>query len=197
MYMTRTSAASQNPSVTSISPRALHQSIVSGRKLHLLDVRTPREYAQAHVLGAFLAPLEDLKPDDLAREMCVSEESPLYVLCQSGGRAKSAIAKLKQAGVSHCILVEGGTAAWMQAGLPVERQHVSGISLERQVRIVAGFLVLMGTILGLLVHPALLALSAFVGAGLMFAGITDICGMGMLLARMPWNRYAVDALKIS
>jgi rhodanese-related sulfurtransferase len=132
----------------------------------------------------------------LARQLCVSEESPLYVLCQSGSRAKAAIAKLEQAGVSHCILVEGGTAAWIQAGLPVERQRVAGISLERQVRIAAGFLVLTGTTLGLLVHPAFLGLSAFIGAGLMFAGITDICGMAMLLARMPWNRYAVDALQV-
>jgi rhodanese-related sulfurtransferase len=85
-------------------------------------------------------------------------------------------------------LVEGGTAGWIKAGLPVERRAVAGISLERQVRIAAGFLVLAGTALGFFWHPALLGLSAFVGAGLMFAGITDICGMAMLLARMPWNR---------
>jgi hypothetical protein len=76
----------------------------------------------------------------------------------------------------------------MDAGLPVERQAVGGISLERQVRIVAGALVLSGTLLGVFVHPLLFILPGFVGGGLMFAGITDICGMGMLLARMPWNK---------
>jgi rhodanese-related sulfurtransferase len=174
--------------MTSISPLSLHQSIISGRKLHLVDVRTPREYARAHVAGAVLAPLETFERDHLAQQFCASPEAPLYVLCQSGGRAKAAIAKLEQAGVSPCVLVEGGTAGWIQAGLPVERQAVSGISLERQVRIAAGFLVLVGTTLGFFWNPACLGLSAFVGAGLMFAGITDICGMGMVLARMPWNR---------
>jgi rhodanese-related sulfurtransferase len=180
--------------MTSISPLSLHQNIVSGRKLHLLDVRTPREYAQVHVPGALLAPLEDFQPERLAEQFDVSEQAPMYVLCQSGSRAKTAIIRLEKAGVSPCVLVEGGTKAWIQAGLPVERQKVSGISLERQVRIAAGFLVLTGTILGLLVHPALFGLAAFVGAGLMFAGITDICGMGMLLARLPWNRFNAEML---
>ncbi len=174
--------------MTSITPRSLHQNILSGRKLHLLDVRTPREFAQAHVAAAVPAPLEDFDPERLARQFCVSSDAPMYVLCQSGSRARRAIARLEQAGVSPCVLVEGGTQGWIQAGLPVERQAISGISLERQVRIAAGFLVLLGTVLGFFWHPAFLGLSAFVGAGLVFAGITDICGMGMMLARMPWNR---------
>jgi rhodanese-related sulfurtransferase len=174
--------------MTSISPRSLHENMISGGKPRLIDVRTPREYARAHVTGAVLAPLEGFEPDRLTQRFKASPEAPLYVLCQSGGRAKTAIARLEQAGVSPCVLVEGGTVGWIEAGLPVERQAVPGISLERQVRIVAGFLVLVGTVLGAFVHPAILGLAAFVGAGLMFAGITDICGMGMLLARMPWNR---------
>lgn len=156
--------------------------------MHLIDVRTPREYARAHVAGAVLAPLESFERGLLRQQFCASPEAPLYVLCHSGGRAKTAIAKLEQAGVFPCVLVEGGTAGWIRAGLPVERQAVSGISLERQVRIAAGFLVLVGTALGFFWNPAFLGLSAFVGAGLIFAGITDICGMGMMLARMPWNR---------
>lgn len=83
--------------------------------------------------------------------------------------------------------VEGGTLAWEGAGLPVVRGR-RVISLERQVRIAAGALVVAGVLLGWLVHPAFLGLSAFVGAGLVFAGVTDTCGMGLLLARMPWNR---------
>ena len=96
-----------------------------------------------------------------------------------------------QTGGSRCErlrLVEGGITACVGAGLPVERQASRVISLERQVRIAAGTLVLAGSLPGLLVHPAFLALPIFVGAGLVFAGVTDICGMGMLLARMPWNQ---------
>ena len=85
------------------------------------------------------------------------------------------------------VNVEGGTLACVEAGLPVVRGK-KAISLERQVRIAAGSLVLLGVLLGWFVHPAFIGLSAFVGAGLVFAGITDTCGMGMMLARMPWNQ---------
>ena len=87
------------------------------------------------------------------------------------------------------VNVDGGTNAWVEAGLPVERGKQT-ISLERQVRIAAGLLVLTGAALAFFVHPYLIGLSAFVGAGLVFAGVTDTCGMGLLLARMPWNRAA-------
>jgi hypothetical protein len=84
--------------------------------------------------------------------------------------------------------LSGGMSAWERAGLPVEREARAPWSLERQVRLSAGSLVLLGTVLGWLVHPAFFGLSAFVGAGLIFAAITDWCGMGLLLARAPWNR---------
>jgi hypothetical protein len=86
------------------------------------------------------------------------------------------------------IVVEGGTDGWVRAGCPVERSDRKTISLERQVRIGAGLLVLLGVAMGFGLHAGYFALSAFVGAGLVVAGITDWCGMGMLLARMPWNR---------
>ena len=92
------------------------------------------------------------------------------------------------AGVENLFSVEGGTLAWEKAGLPVVRGR-EVISLERQVRIAAGLLVVLGVMLGWLVHPGFLALSAFVGAGLVFAGLTDTCGMGLMLAKMPWNRF--------
>jgi len=174
--------------MTSITPQSLHQKIVARGSLYLLDVRTPREYAQVHVPGAILEPLEKFDVARVRRRTSPSPEAPLYLLCHSGSRAKQAIIKLEQAGMSPCVLVEGGTVAWMQAGLPVERQTVKGMSLERQVRIAAGLLVLIGTLLGAFWQIAILALPAFVGAGLVFAGISDKCGMALLLARMPWNR---------
>ena len=92
------------------------------------------------------------------------------------------------AGYPNVVSVQGGTEAWERAGLPVVRGTATVMSLKRQVRIGAGSLVLLGTALGFLVHPAFFGLSAFVGAGLVFAGVTDWCGMGLLLAKFPWNR---------
>jgi rhodanese-related sulfurtransferase len=176
--------------MNSITPQSLGEKIAAGQDIHLLDVRTAREYAQVHVPGAVLEPLETLQVARVKDLISSSAQAPLYILCHSGTRAKQAIARLQQAGVSRCVLVEGGTAGWILAGLPVERQAVKSISLERQVRIAAGLLVLAGTVLGALVHPVILGLPAFVGAGLMFAGISDKCGMALLLAQMPWNRTA-------
>ena len=125
-----------------------------------------------------------------------SAQEPLYVICRSGGRGRQACEKFLQAGFSNVVNVEGGTTACVEAGLPVVRGR-KAISLERQVRIAAGSLVLLGAVLGWFVHPAFVGLSAFVGAGLMFAGITDTCGMGMILARMPWNQCGQDAKSCS
>ncbi len=92
-----------------------------------------------------------------------------------------------KAGYDNIVNVDGGTSAWEAAGLPVVRGK-KAMSLERQVRIAAGFLVFLGAALGYFVNPAWIGLSAFVGAGLMFAGITDTCAMGMMIAKMPWNQ---------
>jgi hypothetical protein len=111
----------------------------------------------------------------------------LYVICRSGNRGKQACHKLETAGL-NMVNVEGGTLAWEAAGLPVIRGTRKVISLERQVRIAAGFLAIVGAVMAMVVHPYFAGLSAFIGAGLMFSGITDTCGMAMLLARMPWNQ---------
>jgi hypothetical protein len=99
---------------------------------------------------------------------------------------------MAQAGLDNAVVVEGGTIAWSDAGLPVERAAVKVMSLERQVRIGAGSLVLTGVLLAIFVHPYFLALSGFVGGGLVFAGITDWCGMGLLLAKAPWNNRVAN-----
>jgi rhodanese-related sulfurtransferase len=158
-----------------------------GRPLNILDVRTPAEFARVHVLGARLMPLDDLDPAAVAAER-PSAADPIYVICQSGGRASKACQRLQEAGVAQVYSIEGGTAAWEKMGLPVERGGRNVISLERQVRIGAGLLVLIGTTLALTVHSGFLVIPVFVGAGLVFAGITDYCGMALVLGRMPWNR---------
>jgi len=155
----------------------------------LLDVRTPEEFSEVHVPGSVLLPLSALEPGKV-REL-LTGKSAGYILCRSGGRAKQAAGTLEAAGLDNLFVVEGGVDAWAAAGLPVDRGRAT-MSLERQVRIAAGSLICTGAVLGYLVNPAWIALPAFVGAGLMFSGITDTCGMGMLLARMPWNNRPLD-----
>jgi rhodanese-related sulfurtransferase len=171
-----------------IAPNLLHQRREKGESLHLVDVRTPAEHAQVHVPGVQLVPLDRLDPEELSAASGFSKDQPVFLFCRSGGRATQAAQKLEKGGFTQCVVVDGGTEAWAAAGLPVNRGTSKVISLERQVRIAAGLLVLVGVVLGTWVHPAFYGLSAFVGAGLTFAGITDWCGMGLLLAKAPWNR---------
>ncbi len=173
--------------VATISPAGLAQRHNEGRKLDLIDVRTPVEFREVHVQFARNVPLDQLDPGAVMQARNGTSGEPLYVICRSGGRGQQACEKFQQAGFANVINVEGGTQACDAAGLPVVRGK-KAVSLERQVRIAAGSLVLVGAALGYWVHPALIGISAFVGAGLVFAGITDTCGMAMLLARMPWNR---------
>jgi rhodanese-related sulfurtransferase len=170
---------------STISPSGLAQRHRSGQKLDLIDVRTPLEYQGMHVQFARNVPLDELNPAKVMQGH--GSDEPLYVICQSGGRSRKAVEKFQQAGFSNVVDVEGGTQACEAAGLPLLRGK-KAVSLERQVRIAAGSLVLTGVILGFLVHPVFFGLSAFVGAGLTFSGITDTCGMAMVLARMPWNK---------
>jgi rhodanese-related sulfurtransferase len=155
--------------------------------VELIDVRTPAEYRELHLEAARNVPLDRLSAAELIQARHGSADEPLYVICRSGSRGRQACEKIIAAGFSNVVNIEGGTLACAEAGLPVV-QGKRAISLERQVRIAAGLLVLLGAVLGWLVHPAFVGLPALVGAGLVFAGITDTCGMGMLLAKMPWNQ---------
>ena len=170
-----------------VSPVEVVNAWSQGTNAQLIDVRTPVEYAEVHAEGARLIPLDKLDPEAVISARNGSADEPLYFICKSGSRSAKAVEKFRAAGFPNAISVEGGTTAWEQAGLPVVRGTRKVISLERQVRIAAGMLVLLGVVVGWLVHPAFFGLSAFVGAGLVFAGVTDWCGMGMLLAKMPWN----------
>jgi rhodanese-related sulfurtransferase len=179
--------------VTTISPKQLFELQQAGSQVDLIDVRTPVEFREVHVTFAKNIPLDRLDVGQMiAGRNAVTE--PLYVICRSGKRGEQACEKLRSAGCTNVVNVEGGTLAYEAAGLPVVRGK-KAISLERQVRIAAGFLVLTGAALGYFVHSYWIGLSAFVGAGLMFAGITDTCGMGMILARMPWNQVKTECAK--
>lgn len=165
----------------SSSPQAVREHQASAL---LLDVRTPAEFEEVHIEGAVLHPLNELNPAQVQK--LAEGKRECFVICRSGGRARQAAEKLVAHGLTGVQIMTGGMQSWESEGLPVNRGRAT-ISLERQVRIAAGALVFAGTTLAYFVSPAWIALSAFVGAGLMFAGITDTCGMGMMLARMPWN----------
>jgi rhodanese-related sulfurtransferase len=174
--------------MNSVSPAELAQRLATQPQPPILDVRTPVEFDEVHVPLARNVPLDRLDPRALVEGGLIPKDQPIYLICRTGSRAEKAAEIFRKAGLHNTTVVQGGTLGWIEAGLPVERGEVKVISLERQVRIAAGLMVLAGVVLGWRVHPGWYGLSGFVGAGLVFAGISDFCGMGLLLARAPWNQ---------
>lgn len=163
-----------------------------GETIDLIDVRTPAEYAEVHVNFARSVPLDKLDPKAMHAERTQNGSTPpLYVICRSGSRSRQACEKLIEAGLTEVVSVEGGTQACEMAGVPVVRGKKT-MSLERQVRIVIGAMVLAGVAMAFFgdgaLEPIGLGLAGFMGAGLVFAGITDTCALAMLIAKMPWNQ---------
>ena len=153
----------------------------------LLDVRSPAEFRSGRVQGAVNLPLESVNATTVHALLQGREQATVLLLCASGGRARTAAQRLAASGLKT-LVVQGGTNSCAQAGLPMDKDAGGMISVERQVRITAGLLVATGVVLGTWVHPGFYGLSGFIGAGLVFAGVTDWCGMGLLLARAPWNK---------
>lgn len=154
-------------------------------ELLLLDVRTPSEYDASHIEGAVLHPLNALNPGAVAA-LCAGR-SGCVVVCGSGIRATQAAETLRAAGQNASVL-EGGMNGWESRGLPVRRGSGAAWSIERQTRFTIGGIILAGALCGLFVHPAFTWIAAFGGAGLFVSGITNWCGLGLLLAAMPWNK---------
>ena len=172
--------------VIEITPAELMERKNAG-PINLIDVRTPVEFQEMHISFANLVPLDTLTPKLVGEKFKGTD--PVYVVCRSGSRGKKACEVLLASGHTNVFNIQGGTLACAQAGLPITHGK-KVMSLERQVRIAAGFLVVLGSLLGFFVDPRLGFISTFIGCGLMFAGVTDTCGMGMMLAKMPWNRVA-------
>jgi rhodanese-related sulfurtransferase len=157
---------------------------LENENIQLIDVREYAEFAAGRVAGARLIPLGEIEK----RREEINRSQKIYVMCRTGNRSSAAQKKLETLGFTNVINVEGGFEAWKKENLPFEKDVKAPWALERQVRFVAGLLVLTGVILSLVVHPYFIGISAFVGAGLTFSGATDWCGMAMFLAKMPWNR---------
>lgn len=175
-------------SIAVIKPQAVTELSRNGQKIEPIDVRTPVEFREVHVEFARNIPLDQLDPAAFMQARNGAANEPLYVICRSGSRGQQASEKVLKAGFSNVANTEGGTLACVEAGLPVVRGK-KAISLERQVRIAAGFIVLAGAVAAMVTGNVYLnAIPAFVGTGLIFAGITDTCAMGMFIAKMSWNQ---------
>ena len=153
----------------------------------LVDVREPDEHARERIPGARNLPLSRLEDAELA----LHGGKPVLFHCRSGARTAGHAGRLAAKAPScEAFVVEGGLDAWKRAGLPVAQDRRQPLELMRQVQIAAGSMVVLGAVLGALVSPWFHGLSAFVGAGLVFAGVTGTCGLARVLRLMPWNRAA-------
>lgn len=158
---------------------------IAGQQVAVIDVREPMEYAAGHIAGSFNVPLSRLNQTELP-------SGPLVLVCQSGNRSARGMQLLLERGHPHRVSdLQGGLPSWQQAGLPVRRRSDAPLPLMRQVQIAAGSLVLLGLFLSYAVAPSWVLLTGFVGAGLVFAGVTGFCGMARLLAVMPWNKVSL------
>lgn len=156
--------------------------------VRLLDVRTPAEFENAHIGGAYNVPLGQLH--EHAHEVRAAKGA-VVLICQSGGRAQKAEQLLRSAGMANVHVLDGGMNQWIAGRLPVQRVRAR-VSLERQVRMVAGAMAAIGGFGALAVSPWFAVLPAVIGSGLVFSAATDTCAMGMMLAKLPYNSAAVS-----
>lgn len=167
-----------------LSVQTLQERLSSEDAPRVLDVRTPAEFETAHIPGSYNVPLDNLR--EHRAELRAHLDEDVVLVCRTGGRAEQAEKALAEVGLPGLRVLEGGMVAWESNGAPVNRGKQTW-ELERQVRLVAGSIVL-SSVLGSIVVPELKWVAGGVGAGLMFAALSNTCAMGMLLAKMPWNR---------
>ncbi|MFI7523923.1 rhodanese-like domain-containing protein [Micromonospora globbae] len=178
-----TSETTRPATLDAVSLRAL---IDSGRAPRLLDVRTPAEFETVHIPGAYNVPLDLLK--EHREELRNHLDEDVVLICRSGARASQAEQALAGVGLPNLKVLDGGMLAWQSANAPV-KQGQQRWDLERQVRLVAGSIVLL-SVVGSVFVPGLKWVAGFIGAGLTFAAVTNTCAMGMMLSKLPYNRGA-------
>jgi rhodanese-related sulfurtransferase len=153
----------------------------------LVDIRDATEHARERVPGAFNHPLPELDKASFA------ETAVVIFHCRSGMRTQANVSRLAKAVRGQAYIVDGGIDAWRKAGLPVDKEKRQHIEMSRQMHIAAGSLVVLGGILGYFVNPMFYALSVFVGAGLVFAGVSGLCTLAQVLSLAPWNQPAAKS----
>jgi rhodanese-related sulfurtransferase len=171
--------------LTKIDPKTVATGLKDGR-FHLIDIREADEHAREHIAGAASLPLSAVEDADV--RLGAGQTAVFH--CKSGMRTEANCARLAARVEGEALILEGGIDGWKQAGLPVVTDAKAPLPMNRQVQITAGALVLLGVLFGSFVHPAGFILSGFIGAGLVFAGVSGWCGMANVLAMMPWNRPA-------
>ncbi len=178
-------------SIPKISPKEVAEKLTNGAQL--IDIRSPDEFARIHINGAVCMPIDSLDKDKINQNTnpnnSQNNDNIVIFHCLSGVRTVQNADKII-ACTPNCTayIMDGGLQAWQKAGLPIIIDRTQPISLMRQVQIVAGILILLGVALGSRVSPWFYGISGFVGAGLLFAGVTGFCGMARLLALLPYNR---------
>jgi len=178
--------------ISATNAAMLHTQMQADRPTHLVDVRSPAEYADGHAIGALSIPIEALDAAQLEARLGVDAglAEPLHLICASGLRAEQAARKLQAQGLHNLVVVEGGTEAWSQQRLPIQRA-TARVSLARQTHIALGLLILLLLAKGTLLHPLFFAVIGLLSVGLIVSGVTARCGLSALLAKMPWNSSAV------
>lgn len=175
-----------------LQPKDVENLMEAGTNIRILDVRTPAEFESLHIPGSYNVPLDTL--GEHGPELRAHVNEPVVLVCRSGERARKADEALRKGGMTNLHVLEGGMMAWERHEYPMRRGGERW-GLERQVRLIAGSLVVIGVVGGVLVHPALMFVAGFVGAGLTFSGITNTCGMAMVLAKLPYNRRSTCDVK--
>ncbi|EMR13009.1 sulfurtransferase [Methylophaga lonarensis MPL] len=157
--------------------------------LCLLDVRTAAEVRNDALPGIIEVPVDQLDAEKFKTILQQRDHSgPVYLICQSGRRAEIAASKLAKAIENPLLIVEGGMAAIRQKKKPTTTTTGTMISLERQVRIAVGILIILTVLAGFIFSPVWFGVTGLMGLGLLYAGITDNCMLGMIMAKAPWNR---------
>jgi rhodanese-related sulfurtransferase len=178
-----------------IQANQLEQVLQSGKRVALIDVRTPVEHDEMHIAGSQLMPLDRLDPGAVKKAAANADQC--VIICRSGKRAEQAYQKLRAAGCDNLVILDGGVMSWESAGLALNRSARKRLPLMRQVQLVIGAGAFVGSILALTVHRDFALIPAVLGGGLMLAGATGWCGLAVVFSKMPWNKVECGGCKVT
>lgn len=174
--------------MSTITPQQAKKSLDENKGI-IIDVREPIEISACSISKSIEAPLSQ----GAVLESLSDENIDIIVMCQSGSRSKRACKLIEKQHPNYKVyILSGGINAWEAAGLPVNKKKTSILSLERQVQLTVGTFIFVTAMLGYFFAPVFTLFSAFLGAGLIFSGLSGTCGLAIILAKMPWNKLPED-----